>query len=278
MLLCLFGLGEISGFGLNVYRYPATLIRSVPARSGCSPSQPLRNRASPGFRGLVCRDKMSGDGDNEESLGSYAGRIAATLVKAFADEISRNTRWLVSLTAAAILLWRRDAIAVSAIIGALGNAVLSKVLKKILREERPDGAPLNPETKDPGMPSSHAMSLFFLSGYLCAAAITWSGFPPLGIAASCAGLLGFASYAARWRVTAGYHTAPQVIVGSILGGINGVGWQRLTDAHPALVAQGDKLLSSTASLPWVLCGLLFLGGGVVGWKSIKPILLSMKKK
>eukprot|EP00961_Rhodomonas_salina_P100995 1359075-Rhodomonas_salina.2 len=55
---------------------------------------------------------MSGDGDNEESLGSYAGRIAATLVKAFADEISRNTRWLVSLTAAAILLWRRDAIAV----------------------------------------------------------------------------------------------------------------------------------------------------------------------
>eukprot|EP00961_Rhodomonas_salina_P100996 1359075-Rhodomonas_salina.3 len=161
--------------------------------------------------------------------------------------------WTVSLSGAGV----------SAIIGALGNAVLSKVLKKILREERPDGAPLNPETKDPGMPSSHAMSLFFLSGYLCAvpppapssssssslsppphpplsrlrllsqpplrlpltrcflfstrtqphesshvnllagqAAITWSGFPPLGIAASCAGLLGFASYAARWRVTA----------------------------------------------------------------------------
>ena len=57
-----------------------------------------------------------------------------------------------------------------AIAGALGDAVLGKTLKRVLKQKRPDGAPL----VDPGMPSSHDMSVFFLSGYLCAVNVAWT--------------------------------------------------------------------------------------------------------
>jgi len=225
---------------------------------------------------VACRASMADNPD--EIAGSKNDRRAKlearrpSAVKVVADEVSRNTRWIVSLTAAAILLFRRDAIAVSAIVGALGNAVLSKVLKKVLQQDRPEGAPLHAETSDPGMPSSHAMSLFFFCGYLCAATVTWSGFPPAGVAGACVGLVAVATYAARWRVTAGFHTTQQVVVGAVLGGLNGVTWQQLTNLNPALVAHGNALLSSHASLPWVLCALIVLGGGIVGWKSIKLLL------
>ncbi len=41
------------------------------------------------------------------------------------------------------------------------------MLKRVLKQKRLDGAPL----VDPGMPSSHAMSLSFPSGYLCAVTV-----------------------------------------------------------------------------------------------------------
>ena len=101
-----------------------------------------------------------GSDDTGEGGTSTMGR------KIMWDLVGENTKWIVSITAAGVLLYRRDALAVSVIVGALSNAVLGKVLKRILRQKRPDGAPL----ADPGMPSSHAMSLLFLSCYLCAAA------------------------------------------------------------------------------------------------------------
>merc|ERR1719478_1239049 len=96
-----------------------------------------------------------------------------------------------------------------------------QVLKRILRQERPDGAPL----ADPGMPSSHAMSLFFLSGYLCAAIVAWTPtWSHLQRLAASTGLLGFAVSSVAWRVSSGLHTTLQVLVGSVLGGFNGVLW------------------------------------------------------
>jgi membrane-associated phospholipid phosphatase len=44
----------------------------------------------------------------------------------------------------------------------MGNAVLSKILKKLIREPRPAGSP----KKDHGMPSSHAQSIYYFATVL----------------------------------------------------------------------------------------------------------------
>lgn len=70
---------------------------------------------------------------------------------------------------AALILGRHDAEAVWAVIGSLVNAGLSVVLKQILKQERP-----YPNSKsDPGMPSSHAMSIFYTFTF----AVLSSNFP-----------------------------------------------------------------------------------------------------
>lgn len=84
---------------------------------------------------------------------SSAGKLGDLGRKLTWNLVGKNTKWIVSLSAAAVLLYRRDALAVSAIAGALGNAILGKVFKRILRQKRPDGAPL----ADPGMPSVSAL-------------------------------------------------------------------------------------------------------------------------
>ena len=57
----------------------------------------------------------------------------------------------------AVLLCRHDAEALWAAMGSVFNAGLSTVLKKILNQERP----VSHLRRDPGMPSSHAQSIFF---------------------------------------------------------------------------------------------------------------------
>ena len=146
------------------------------------------------------------------------------------ENLARHTRWIVAGSVAIALLWRRDAISLTLMvvffifsvvlstlsmnpwspilsqIGAIGNALLSKILKRVLKEDRPVGAPVS----DPGMPSSHAMSLFFFAAYLSRAAAVWSSWPLPGRAATAAGLLAFAVNSAAWRVSAGLHTRDQV--------------------------------------------------------------------
>lgn len=70
---------------------------------------------------------------------------------------SFQSKWLVAALFAAVILLRHDAEALWTAMGSVINAVLSIVLKRILNQERPI-ATLRP---DPGMPSSHAQSIFF---------------------------------------------------------------------------------------------------------------------
>ena len=83
-------------------------------------------------------------------------------------ETLASTRVLVSGTAFGVLVWRRDAASVLCITGAVINAIFSKILKRLINESRPAGA----QESDPGMPSSHAMSLFFFATYLVLLAAT----------------------------------------------------------------------------------------------------------
>ena len=206
------------------------------------------------------RGGEGGGCDNEK--GKHAVTQLGEIGRAMAwDLIGKNTKWIVSLSAAAVLLYRRDALAVSAIAGALSNAVLGKVLKRILQQKRPDGAPL----ADPGMPSSHAMSLFFLSCYLCSAIVSWTPtWSPLQGAAAIASLLGFAASGAAWRVKSGLHTAAQVVVGGLLSGTNGFLWFHFTASHMEVIEAMDKMMAANNAVPAALCAVLIGGALVVG--------------
>lgn len=60
-----------------------------------------------------------------------------------------------------IILLRHDGAALWAIIGSVSNSGLSVVLKRILNQERP----ATTLRTDPGMPSSHAQSISFISAF-----------------------------------------------------------------------------------------------------------------
>jgi dolichyldiphosphatase len=80
------------------------------------------------------------------------------------------------------------------VVVAMGNAVLSKVLKKIIREPRPTSSP----KKGHGMPSSHAQSIYYFAALLCFKIIVLlTGEPPISgrvFVLGLAGLLGIVFY------------------------------------------------------------------------------------
>lgn len=95
---------------------------------------------------------------------------------------------------------------------------------------------------DPGMPSSHAQSLAFLATYTAvrvAAPLSGAQLTPARGAAAAALLAGAAALTAL-RVTLGYHTTSQVLVGAALGAGGGLGWATLGAAWalPRIAAGG----------------------------------------
>lgn len=61
-----------------------------------------------------------------------------------------------------MILWRHDAEAMWVAMGSVINALLSNQLKQIFNHQRP-----NPSLRsDPGMPSSHAQSIFYAASYV----------------------------------------------------------------------------------------------------------------
>mmetsp|Transcript_14525 Transcript_14525/g.29117 ORF Transcript_14525/g.29117 Transcript_14525/m.29117 type:complete len:194 (-) Transcript_14525:387-968(-) len=137
------------------------------------------------------------------------------------------TKWLVSGAAFATLCWRRDIESMLCILGAILNALVAKILKRIFNAARPQGARLS----DPGMPSSHAQSLFFFASFLALAVDERAllsvisaelapsvrlVLPPL--------LFGLAGFLSQLRVRAGLHTVEQVGVGACFGTSIGALW------------------------------------------------------
>lgn len=112
------------------------------------------------------------------------------------------TKGAVCAAAGVVCLYGGAPVAV-ALAGALGNAALAKILKRLLRVPRPEGSGKH----DAGMPSSHAASLVYLAR-AAGRAVTGAGATALaaGAALACA-----------WRVRCGYHTAAQVFAGSVQG-------------------------------------------------------------
>lgn len=60
------------------------------------------------------------------------------------------------------VIWKHDAEIMWVLLGAVANSLLSVVLKRTLNHERPAPA----MRSDPGMPSSHAQSIFYAATIL----------------------------------------------------------------------------------------------------------------
>lgn len=73
-----------------------------------------------------------------------------------------QSKWLVAVLFGAIVLWRHDAESLWALMGSVLNAILSITLKKVLKQERP----ISTLRSDPGMPSSHAQSIFYAVAFV----------------------------------------------------------------------------------------------------------------
>ncbi|XP_076953563.1 lipid phosphate phosphatase epsilon 2, chloroplastic-like [Bidens hawaiensis] len=156
-----------------------------------------------------------------------------------------RSKWVVAVTFGGFIMWRHDALALWAATGSVSNFILSITLKRVLKQERPFGE----VSSGPGMPSSHAQTVFFALVFIIMSVIKWMG---LNGATTILGILlvALGSYFSWLRVLLGYHTTSQVIASTIVGSNFAVLWFW---AWEAVIFHAYNLN------PWVQI-LLFVGG------------------
>jgi membrane-associated phospholipid phosphatase len=181
--------------------------------------------------------------------------------------VGSSTRFVVSSSVLLYYSYTLSPTATLLVSTAVANAFLGKTVKRILSTPRPANSPIK-DPKDSGMPSSHGVSL----GYLSASAIVLH---PLGTLPSLL-LLGYCGVGLWYRVLRGLHTWPQVIVGYVFGATNAaVFWN--SPLYPALEgcirgAMGDKVDFKAAGV------ILVAGAIVVGWREIAKARRFVVKK
>lgn len=223
----------------------------------------LRARRVPRAAADTRDDARGSDGDTASSptsspTSSPSPNVSNARVRACLSALNESTKFLVSGAAAATLALRPDVAVVWCLIGSVVNSALGKMLKKLLNEKRPEGA----AKADPGMPSSHALSLAYLSTYAALALATRGG-DDGGAVFHFASVVGRSSGGAAWpvrawavvpgcvafvtagcfftwlRVELGYHTKPQVLAGYALGCANAMAWLALGESVVVPAATRD---------------------------------------
>ena len=180
------------------------------------------------------------------------------------EYLNESTKFVVSATAMVFLVFHPTVETCWCLLGSIVNSVNGKLLKRALNHSRPDGA----KKVDPGMPSSHATSLSYLSWY---AALAFAFEPnALGLATFVTrtlafGLVSLGAFLAYLRVKLGFHTWPQVYVGYGLGSSTALVWilfgkgyliqhlarhpERLKNLHACLVVAIG--LFALSAIKWV---------------------------
>lgn len=167
--------------------------------------------------------------------------------------INDATKWVVSAVVFLILLLKRDEVTAWCVVGGIVAAFICRALKFAINASRPPQA----KKVDPGMPSSHACTLGFLSVF--ASAVMLDASVHTSVAASLPILGLFLTYL---RVLLGYHTFPQVIVGWMLGSTIAVAW------HGA----GNLLLPYIMANSAGRIGLALVTGIFVGLFALKNVM------
>ncbi|CAL9771104.1 unnamed protein product [Musa acuminata subsp. burmannicoides] len=151
--------------------------------------------------------------------------------------LNGTSKWLVAALFGLAILWKHDAEILWDATGSVINAGLSVTLKRILNHERPV-AGLKP---DPGMPSSHAQSIFYIEAIFILSMVNHLGMDTFTVSIGSIALL-FGSYLSWLRVSQQLHTYSQVLVGALLGSCCGVAWYWLWHSF---------VLEAFISLLWV---------------------------
>ncbi|WJX89889.1 dolichyldiphosphatase [Trifolium repens] len=138
--------------------------------------------------------------------------------------LNHLSKWIVTVLFGVFIIWRHDAEALWFAGGSILNAMFSISLKHILNQKRPSSL-----KSDPGMPSSHAQSIFFTVIFIILSSVELLTINELTITSSSLALA-FGSYFSYLRVSQKLHTVSQVIVGAVIGSICSILWYCLWNA------------------------------------------------
>lgn len=135
--------------------------------------------------------------------------------------LNAKLKWVYLIFIAGTIGRRNNPQITWAVVGVVSSACISKALKVLLNQKRPNSA-LGIRT-DPGMPSSHAYIHLYTTAYVTLALIGGKG---LNITTFGMGLaiIAVGAFAAWFRVVEGLHTRLQVMVGIMLGFITAITW------------------------------------------------------
>ncbi|WJX95412.1 dolichyldiphosphatase [Trifolium repens] len=138
--------------------------------------------------------------------------------------LNHLSKWIVTVLFGVFIIWRHDAEALWFAGGSILNAMFSISLKHLLNQKRPSSL-----KSDPGMPSSHAQSIFFTVIFIILSSVELLTINELTITSSSLALA-FGSYFSYLRVSQKLHTVSQVIVGAVIGSICSILWYCLWNA------------------------------------------------
>ncbi|KAK2357398.1 Phosphatidic acid phosphatase (PAP2) family protein [Trifolium repens] len=132
--------------------------------------------------------------------------------------LNHLSKWIVTVLFGVFIIWRHDAEALWFAGGSILNAMFSISLKHLLNQKRPSSL-----KSDPGMPYSHAQSIFFTVIFIILSSVELLTINELTITSSSLALA-FGSYFSYLRVSQKLHTVSQVIVGAVIGSICSILW------------------------------------------------------
>lgn len=185
--------------------------------------------------------------EQEEAL-INASKLVGASVSGLEAVLNKLSKWLFAVVFGVILLWRHDAQTLWASIGSVLNSALSHILKRILNQKRP----VSTSRSDPGMPSSHAQSIFYIVTFAVVSMVQWFGLN--GLTAALGGLIfALGSYFSWLRISQKLHTVNQVLVGAAIGLGFSVIWLWLWDAF---------MLEAFTSFLWVRIIVVLAAGGL----------------
>ncbi|CAI7848896.1 unnamed protein product [Closterium sp. NIES-53] len=145
--------------------------------------------------------------------------------------INDSTKWVATVATTVTVLATHNRAAAWFVVGAVLNVANGKALKRILRHERPETA--RGKKADPGMPSSHALSLSYLSVYAAVAGLQRYGMTPYTVTGASL-LVSLAAFLAILRVLLGLHTYAQIAVGWGMGTAMALLWSNAASSLPQL--------------------------------------------
>lgn len=250
---------------------PATVI-FPPAANAIIPHRPSGNYHQQISRRAKMTLNSLNNNDRDEDIVSSSFFDRATTL------IGKSASSLVSLSFFILLATKRDGLTTTLFIGSILNAIVGKILKKILNHDRPAELELSDKVKlkpsDGGMPSSHAMSLSFIGTVILFGVIAPAAANNISISIAAGALMViYSAIALRYRVRDHLHTLDQIIVGYVLGLFNAFVWLRFAvstnhgdTAGPILTLVRRYMISSeTNQFPLVglvvpvLVGVLVVG-------------------